>query len=234
MSYCVNCGVELAPSEKRCPLCHVPVINPADPWKEPEEHPYPRRIETVEPHIDRRFFSLFATLILMVPILICLINDLFVHGKVTWSVFVIGGAGVVFVFFLLPFLIGKCSPVLLWTFDTVAVLGFLLLTERKVGGNDWFLPLALPLTLVLAAICLLFLQWFQTRRSILMSMAFLCYAAGIYAMCVEMIVNLYRRLSPMPHWSWYSLVPCVLIGTAFLILNRRKKWRDSIYKRMFF
>ena len=28
MSYCVNCGVELAPSEKNCPLCGTPVINP--------------------------------------------------------------------------------------------------------------------------------------------------------------------------------------------------------------
>lgn len=234
MSYCVNCGVELAPSEKHCPLCNVPVINPADPWKEPEEHPYPRRIETVEQHIDRRFFSLFATLILLVPIFICLINDLFVHGTITWSVFVIAGAALLFVFVLLPFIVGKCNPLLLWGIDTAAVLGFLYLVDEKIGGTDWFLPLAFPLTLALAAICLLFLRWFRIRRSILKSMGLLCYAAGLYAMCVDVIINLYKRISPMPHWSWYSLVPCVLIGTAFFILNRRKKWRDSIYKRMFF
>ena len=28
MSYCVNCGVKLDPSLKRCPLCNTPVINP--------------------------------------------------------------------------------------------------------------------------------------------------------------------------------------------------------------
>ena len=28
MSYCVNCGVKLAKSEKKCPLCNTPVINP--------------------------------------------------------------------------------------------------------------------------------------------------------------------------------------------------------------
>ena len=39
MSYCVNCGVELAPSEKRCPLCGVEVVNPAKPWTEPEALP---------------------------------------------------------------------------------------------------------------------------------------------------------------------------------------------------
>lgn len=30
MSYCVNCGVKLDPSLKRCPLCNTPVVNPND------------------------------------------------------------------------------------------------------------------------------------------------------------------------------------------------------------
>ena len=28
MSYCVNCGVKLKNSEKKCPLCNTKVINP--------------------------------------------------------------------------------------------------------------------------------------------------------------------------------------------------------------
>ena len=32
MSYCVNCGVELADSERRCPLCHTEVHNPRQPY----------------------------------------------------------------------------------------------------------------------------------------------------------------------------------------------------------
>ena len=30
MSYCVNCGVELEKSIRKCPLCNTPVINPND------------------------------------------------------------------------------------------------------------------------------------------------------------------------------------------------------------
>jgi len=41
MSYCVHCGVELAPSEESCPLCKTPVLDPNQPWSEPEERPYP-------------------------------------------------------------------------------------------------------------------------------------------------------------------------------------------------
>ena len=39
MSYCVNCGVELAASERRCPLCGVEVINPREPFDENGERP---------------------------------------------------------------------------------------------------------------------------------------------------------------------------------------------------
>ena len=33
MSYCVNCGVELSPSERRCPLCGTEVMNPRSPGR---------------------------------------------------------------------------------------------------------------------------------------------------------------------------------------------------------
>ena len=43
--YCVNCGVELADSEKKCPLCGMPVFHPDIP-RTPAEPPFPptRRI----------------------------------------------------------------------------------------------------------------------------------------------------------------------------------------------
>ena len=57
MSYCVNCGVELEKSEKRCPLCGVEVINPAQPPedKEPRQRPYPNRIEELSMNINKQF-----------------------------------------------------------------------------------------------------------------------------------------------------------------------------------
>ena len=39
--YCVKCGVELADSESKCPLCHTPISYPGYVAKE-EEKPYPR------------------------------------------------------------------------------------------------------------------------------------------------------------------------------------------------
>ena len=57
MSYCVNCGVELEKSEKKCPLCGVEVINPKEPPqdKEPRQRPYPNRIEELSVNINKQF-----------------------------------------------------------------------------------------------------------------------------------------------------------------------------------
>ena len=41
MSYCVNCGVELARCEKKCPLCGVEAVNPASPAG-PEGEAFPQ------------------------------------------------------------------------------------------------------------------------------------------------------------------------------------------------
>ena len=56
MSYCVNCGVELEKSEKKCPLCGVEVINPAQPPedKEPRQRPYPNRREELSMNINKQ------------------------------------------------------------------------------------------------------------------------------------------------------------------------------------
>lgn len=237
MSYCVNCGVELAPSEEKCPLCKTSVINPTNPWKEPKEYPYPNRIETIVRHVDVQYFTLLATLLLMVPVFICLINDLFLHaGDITWSVYVVGGAGLLFVFFLLPLLLHKKrNPYVCLTLDVAALLIFLLLIDYKSDGPPWFLHLGMPLTLTLGFLAAFMTIWFKTRRPrpVLISIGLILYAAGIYTICTEMIINAYQQLSVLPHWSLYSFIPCALSGTIFILLNKHQALRENIYKRLF-
>ncbi len=44
MSYCVNCGVELDKSAKKCALCQAPVINPMDYDSSSASAPYPDKV----------------------------------------------------------------------------------------------------------------------------------------------------------------------------------------------
>ena len=43
MAYCVHCGVKLAPSETKCPLCGVPALDPLEKREEIAARPYPVR-----------------------------------------------------------------------------------------------------------------------------------------------------------------------------------------------
>ena len=50
MSYCVHCGVKLAPSEARCPLCKTPVVDPVTPYDPSVPKEFPTRV--LEQHLE--------------------------------------------------------------------------------------------------------------------------------------------------------------------------------------
>ena len=56
--YCVNCGVELDRSLRKCPLCNTPVWNPMENGQEKEKaavSPFPEEKEAVE-MIKRKYY----------------------------------------------------------------------------------------------------------------------------------------------------------------------------------
>ena len=234
MSYCVNCGVELAPSEPKCPLCGVEVINPANPWKEPRSRPYPDYFDTVMRGVDRRYFCLLAAVMAMIPVIICLLIDIFTSGDMTWSSYVLGAVIVLMVVVLVP-ISAKRKVYRYLLYDMLAIAGYLFLIDNKSGGMNWFLPLALPVTVSFGIIAALNLLYYYNRKSggILVLMAFMLMGAGVFTVSVEFFLRLYWEQPALPVWSWYALVPCLLSGVAFLILDRRNKWKESVRKRLF-
>ena len=129
MSYCVNCGVELAPSEKRCPLCGVEVVNPAKPWTEPEALPYSDNAERIR-RIDRRYLAGLISLVLLIPAIVCMFCDI-LDGRLSWSLLVTGALLNVFVIFLVPMMLHRPSALLLIALDTVSTSAYLLLIRIR-------------------------------------------------------------------------------------------------------
>ncbi len=64
--YCIKCGVELADSEKRCPLCGTPVFHPDLP-RNLTEPPYPadRRIRRED--VNRSGILFVLTVVALLP-----------------------------------------------------------------------------------------------------------------------------------------------------------------------
>ena len=66
--YCVNCGVKLADSEKKCPLCGVRVYHP-ELKQEEGEYLFPQQ-RYPNPQLSPRTAQIILTAIFLLPILI--------------------------------------------------------------------------------------------------------------------------------------------------------------------
>ena len=87
MSYCVNCGVKLKNSEKKCPLCNTKVINPNKDNSE-YEPVYSNKVENFK-RINYKYLSKIVILILMITSFLILLLDYASSGTITWSLYVV-------------------------------------------------------------------------------------------------------------------------------------------------
>ena len=77
MSYCVNCGVELDPSAKTCPLCGTPAWHP-----ELDAPPYfPANSAAVQPASRREAAILLTAMLVSVSLCCGLLNLFLPEGK---------------------------------------------------------------------------------------------------------------------------------------------------------
>ncbi len=234
MSYCVNCGVQLADSEKQCPLCDVAVINPSSPWHEPESRPYPKQVERVMRRVDRKFIVSLASVFLFIPIIIPLITDLLFNDAVTWSGYVIGASICIFFWILFPLLFTVPRPYLCWAADTVVTTGYIALIGYISGDIGWFIPLGLPLCAALSISALLIIAVSSTNLPDLYKTAGYFTVFGVFSVMVDFIINGYITTSDSIHWSFFIVVPCVIFSIVFIILQKRKKLREEIRRRLFY
>lgn len=232
MSYCVNCGVELEKTEKKCPLCAVPVINPAEQPGE-DVRAYPERRDVLEHAFDRDLWIQVVSVLLAVPAVICLVANLLVSNAVTWSLYVIGGLAVGWMFCVSPFLFKKYFPLLWIVANTAATLGYLYLIEHLSPGDGWFLPLALPIVLGVAVLSLALLVLIQ--RGILKELhaaAAVFAAIGLLTVLVELSLSLNAIGTVHLGWSWYSLVSCLAMAAVLAIIEGRLQVKEKLKRKL--
>lgn len=235
MSYCVNCGVELAEGERICPLCQTEVINPRKPWTEPPVRPYSRQREVIIRHIDRQFAAALLGLELLIPVFVTLLCDLLPDGRVSWSAYVLGAAALVAVWVIIPLASRRYHRMLFLGLDGLSAAWFLWAVCHVTEGS-WFWPLALPLTSAVTVLLLIFVNLFRRPWGTdpLIRTALLLLAAGLLAMGTELLVDLYRAGRVSFTWAPYVLIPCWLLAGGSWLISQQKKFRAEIEKRLFY
>ena len=223
MPYCVNCGVELARSAKRCPLCGVEVIMPAALRSPDTGNGHPQQQDPVVSTFDRNLWIQVVSVLMVIPAALSLLIDGVLGSGLTWSPYVVASLGTVWVWCVSPFLFRR-NVVPLWiAIDTVAMLGLLYVVDWFAPTHGWFLPLALPITLSIGVLTLLIVE--LTRRKVLRELhivAATLLALGILCVIVEATVDLYVTHTLKLQWSLLVLATCVPLAVTAILLQRRR------------
>lgn len=228
--YCVNCGVKLSDTEKQCPLCGVIAYHP-DIRRDEEAPLYPR--EKLPAHqVSSRTALIVVTTVFLIPILITLLCDLQISGRVSWSGYVIGALLTAYVILVLPCWFRRPNPVIFTACDFAAIGLYLLYINLAVDG-DWFLSFAFPVTggvgLIVTAVVTL-LRY--VRRGALYVIGGALMALGAFMLLMEFLMCVTFALR-FVGWSLYPLVALALLGGMLIFLAINHSAREKMEQRFF-
>lgn len=232
MSYCVNCGVELDSTASFCPLCHTPVQNPNQPVDHSRPKPFPTERKEVPPVSKRQLAILLTTVLASVGVC-CGVLNIFLRTERTWSLYVIGAAIMLWIWFVPPLLHHKKDTLRLQLLaDILAIAIYVSLIAVDLDGWDWYWHLALPIILLLGAI---FLFWGLTmgghQRSTLSSISIVVDSIGLFALGVECFLDRFFQQHWSPSWSLVVCTVCLILTIPLVVVRRVPSLREEVRRR---
>ena len=234
MSYCVNCGVELAASEKRCPLCGVEVINPASPFDPTAARPYPARHEAIKHRVLRVVAARVVSLLMAIPLILVLLLDLVEDGALTWSLIPAASVAAAFMIFVFPCLFKKPRVWMFMLFSTLAAAAYLFVLNILTKGN-WYYLFALPVTVMTgAAIIGGYLMISSKKASFPLKAIIVLLILMVFVLLLQMLIELHFSGRIRFDWSLYAAVTCGMLSLAVLIVGRLYKKNEKLRKKLFF
>ncbi len=221
--YCVKCGVELADSEEKCPLCKTPVYYPG---RVAENKPYPEfsRPETVNP----RGIYFIASFVCLIAAVISFVCDLNLNMTVTWSGYVLGAIAVAYIVLILPGWFRKYNPAIFVPVSFLAAALYLFYINFELGG-DWYFTLALPITaataLIVSSVTILS-YYLKGGYLYIYGGAFI--GTGLFMPIMEMLANITLNSAYTLRWSFYPLIAFSLVGIMLIVIAIVKPLRESL------
>ena len=229
----VNCGVELADSERRCPLCHTEVHNPRQPYDRKIPKPFPNRLDLFEPEDNRGFAAAITTLLLALPAAICLACDVAYTRGAGWSMLVTGAMAMLWVFIVPPIFLRRHKVLFCGTLDTAAVLGYLWMVEHYAAKGSWFQAMAVPLVVL---VDLLFTADYLLVAKVIhgrfRQMALVLASVPLLLVGVEVCLDLFLDGRVSLLWSFVVSIPCLILALLLVVLGRRERFRQQMRKRL--
>lgn len=228
--YCVKCGVELADSEKNCPLCGTVAYHP-DVEREEAPLPYPPHR-----HLSRRARRR-ATLFILALVALTLVAQLLVlnlalSGKVTWAFYAVGGIALTYLMVCLPMWFRRPNPAVFVPTSFFAI-GLYLLGCCFITDGTWFWRFAFPLIVGIAVIVTAvstLCRYVRGGRFYIVGGTVI--ASGAYLLGVELLIAKCFSVAFFG-WSVYTMIGCVIIGLGIIVIGIVPAFRLAFDKKFF-
>ena len=241
MSYCVNCGVELEPSLKKCPLCNTPVINPRQieeerlhPDKKAPTPSFPQKKGQVEV-VKRKDVAILLTTVVLATSIVCGLLNFFAFPSIPWSLAIIGACVLLWVL-LIPAAIYSRLPGYVSIFlDGLAVVLYLYLLTYLTGSSAWFAGLGVPITVLVAVLTeVVYLCVKLFPKSFLTSALYGFTGLAILCIGLEIFIDNFLYQAVSLGWSAIVLTVCVIMDITIITLLSRKRLRSAVRRRLHF
>ncbi len=229
--YCIKCGVKLADTEKKCPLCNTIVCHPD--FNKTAEHPLYPSNKMPKNNSGSKALNGAVIILFFIPLLVCFFADLSLDGKMDWFGYVAGALVVSYIAFALPLWFKKPNPVIFVPCDFAATTLYLLYINLATGGS-WFFGFAFP---VVGGLCLItctvvtLMHYLHRGRLYILGGAFM--ALGVFMLLVEFLIKMTFDLHFIG-WSIYPLVVLFLFGVLLIYFAINSLAREMIERKLFF
>ncbi len=232
--YCVKCGVELADSEKDCPLCGTPVICPEGLVRGEKDNPYPPHPGKITEGISKLGVMFILTFCFVIPLIICLLADFRLNGRLNWSGYVAFSLLLLYTILVLPLWFKKPNPVIFVPLSFLATGILLLYISLKTGGG-WFLSFAFPIvgaTAVIITTVVALTRYTRGGNPFIYGGAVIAF--GLLSMLIEFLTCVSFGIEKMWRWSLYPAVPLFMIGAFLIIVGICSPLRRALRKKFFY
>ena len=237
MSYCVQCGVKLEQSLKKCPLCQTPVINPNEliSGALPEgSSPFATVKGEVEP-MKKNDIGLWFTLVYGSTVIACGILNIFIFNHNYWSIPVIGACIILWLFFCPRMFFPQIPLTLNLLVSAVSVIFYELAITLMTQNDRWFFEIALPITLsllglvALSGVCYKFIA-----SSLMATVLYFFMDVGILSIIIECYVDKFFHQNIQLFWSAIVACVCAVISVALIAILSIRRLRVTVQKRLHF
>ena len=234
MSYCVNCGVKLATSEKKCPLCNTEVINPNETEQEKKESLYSHKYEEYPMRrLNVNYLTQIILSVIAVGVVVQTLCNFLISFRISWSLYAIGAFGLL-VCFALPILTKIKSPYISTMIDVVVLALYIYMIAVKTNGELWYFEFYLPLHLLssIYVFCMvIFLR--KKRRNYFRAGGISLLFVSLLLILIELLLDIFIVGKVYLIWSLCCAPLLIAIAVLLLVIAANPKLREEMSRRLY-